>query len=323
VRQLAELGLSRDPGDGDSGHVGMLLETLDRGGDTPVYRVSVATELLGHEADQAGDRHPEAVTLMPIGFIYDPTSAQLSDRLTPQERQLNQEISRLEVVRTKGEEAPRYVPRLYAVGGAWSQRALEDAEQAQARQALADKVRYFAVGGTAVLLNEVEASLRKPEAEAERQRMVRRILEQGAGDFRTLVAILSLLNSRPVVQSDVRVAPGVRMEIRGRRLPYLERHTVRLAVPKSRAEALVEQQIAEGRPRRAHEVRGTMCHSRDLSSRCRHSWSRDARGVERCVICGGRRWWRRPHMRGDARLGFVEKDYRVEARHDAPACDGN
>jgi hypothetical protein len=101
------------------------------------------------------------------------------------------------------------------------------------------------------------------------------------------------------------------MTVRGRKLRYLERRRVRLTVPRSTALASVRASGA-GRPRRAHEVRGTMCHSRDTDRSCIHDWQPQTANREVCTCCGGRRWWRRPHQRGDARLGLVLKDYRVE-----------
>lgn len=80
-----------------------------------------------------------------------------------------------------------------------------------------------------------------------------------------------------------------------------------------------------GVPKRRHKVRGTWCHrltgDRALRKGCTHDWVPDPefeavddpneRDHWLCQSCGGARWRRHAHMRGDASIGYVEKGYRL------------
>lgn len=68
---------------------------------------------------------------------------------------------------------------------------------------------------------------------------------------------------------------------------------------------------------RAHEVRGTWANY-DRNPNCDHEWqeveSEDDIPRYFCIKCSQRRSWRKAHVRGDATLGWVRKQYSVTAK---------
>ena len=104
---------------------------------------------------------------------------------------------------------------------------------------------------------------------------------------------------------------------RGRR--FVEHHTVRLLLPAEAAMNEIDLAFGSGIPRRAHEVKGhyaVRVAGRDGARRtCFHEWSEpDEEDRRVCARCNALRYWRPTHMRGDASLGIVTKDYSVSAR---------
>lgn len=72
----------------------------------------------------------------------------------------------------------------------------------------------------------------------------------------------------------------------------------------------VESEQQRLSPRR-HEVRAHYKH-RHLTPGCEHQWTPvEDKKQWRCTCCGGLRYLCREHLRGDAGVGFVKKDYQI------------
>jgi hypothetical protein len=143
-----------------------------------------------------------------------------------------------------------------------------------------------------------------------------------------VVAILLALN-RPAITRLTTTPPGSGL-YRGKNTVYHTHTSVTIdldPIPGLRAEIA----SGPGALRRRHEVRGHYCH--DANARdyhriagCIHEWlpadeewtplggayKADRVNHWLCEACGGKRWWKTEHTRGDATLGFVSHDdYRV------------
>lgn len=135
---------------------------------------------------------------------------------------------------------------------------------------------------------------------------------KGGGGLAAVTCLLLLLN-RPRLYRTVREVPA-RRRFSGGRLTALAAHTV-VTIDLSVDEVLLRLSGGEdAAPRRSHEVRGHFAHDQryrnGTAAGCDHSFVRDiagARPMDRwtCALCGGRRWWRREHVRGDAGAGRV------------------
>jgi len=144
------------------------------------------------------------------------------------------------------------------------------------------------------------------------------------GDFKNHVGMLLMLNQPSLTQ--YALVPRTRGWIGHRPKPYMAHREVRVAsdpVPRVRQ---LSHGGGEGSLRRRHRVRGHYCtNAQARSGGCIHQWQ--AAGAEWkpvavavgddperwvCDVCGGRRWWRADHARGDAGLGWVEHTYRVD-----------
>jgi hypothetical protein len=111
------------------------------------------------------------------------------------------------------------------------------------------------------------------------------------GELRHIFALLSTLNDLPTQERDVQ-HPGVFIDIRGKRQPFLEHREVSIKVPTHRSLRSLAIRALTAIHRRRHEVRG---HWRTL-----HRGKPEERKV-----------WIKEHERGDASLGRITYDYRV------------
>lgn len=114
-----------------------------------------------------------------------------------------------------------------------------------------------------------------------------------SGSLRFLVFALALINTAAIEYDHQPATPGRNIG-GGRSIPYLDHRTVRIHVPVGTrvvTRYLTSQLVAAHR--RAHQVRG-------------HWRAAHVRGTK--VI---QRSWVRPHIRGDASLGFVNQDHTV------------
>lgn len=163
------------------------------------------------------------------------------------------------------------------------------------------------------------------------------MLRGSVGDLRTIIAILLVMN-RPSLTRYVEDVPHHRGFIRGKLRPFMSHTTVQIALDPIPVLRLIGTPAGEAIERRRHEVRGTYCHdkvSRDYRriAGCVHEyqatnkdwtpWTREDEATEGqpfhwvCASCGGKRWWRKDHSRGDVGIGFVVHDaYQVT---DSPA----
>jgi hypothetical protein len=108
------------------------------------------------------------------------------------------------------------------------------------------------------------------------------------GELPLLWVLLATINDLPIIKSEVRSARGFMAKHSYHK--YLDHVTVTLHVPEREYRKVAKRAIAASR-RRAHQVRG--------------HWRKDWRHA-------GERIWVREHQRGDAALGFVTHDYRIE-----------
>jgi hypothetical protein len=120
-----------------------------------------------------------------------------------------------------------------------------------------------------------------------------RLIYSGA-ELRKALTLLSAINDVPTGVKHVELAHGFFAQ--GRYRKFLDHHIVTITLPKGRDPQKVARDVIAKARRRAHQVRG--------------HWRRDWRHE-------GLRIWVHEHQRGDASLGFVTHDYRVEY----PAAD--
>lgn len=153
------------------------------------------------------------------------------------------------------------------------------------------------------------------------------------GDFKNVVALLLMLN-QPSATHYIHVA-GTRGWVGNKPRPFMAHHTVEVSLDAVSQIVKLSQGDGTGELRRRHRVRGHYCH--DETAReymriagCVHEWeacdydwtplgAHSAHVLDpehwKCVVCGGKRWWRAQHERGDASKGFVDHpDYRVTAK---------
>lgn len=139
------------------------------------------------------------------------------------------------------------------------------------------------------------------------------------GDPRFAVTVLGLLQQ---TRYESTAAPREKQSrfLRGHRVKYMEQHVLTIVAPKERIVTPHVPAQGHGATRRAHEVIGHWCYrlaDRIQAARCpAHHWFNsdpDHPNRQTCSQCGWQRWWRRACQRGDAGVGFVDKDYRVIA----------
>jgi hypothetical protein len=136
-------------------------------------------------------------------------------------------------------------------------------------------------------------------------------LEGARGEARTLAAILLMLyNKKHVKLTD---HPAERRMVRGKSRPYMAHTTVEISLTDP-VEIRRAFGSGHGSPKRRHEVRTHYAHKR-IAMRCEHEWVKlETEENERweCSKCGGLRFLRREHLRGDGAIGFVTKKYVVK-----------
>jgi hypothetical protein len=151
------------------------------------------------------------------------------------------------------------------------------------------------------------------------------------GETRNIVTMLLMLN-RPTLTRHVGSPPTVRGFIKGKVAPFMNHTRVTIDIDAVPTMRLLGTPSGEGVPRRLHEVRGHFCHNAEAHeyariAGCQHEWVAcddlwtpmaatrisDANHWV-CDVCGGKRWWKHEHERGDRRRGSViHDDYDVTA----------
>lgn len=141
------------------------------------------------------------------------------------------------------------------------------------------------------------------------------IYQNGAGELRNMLAILLLMN-RPSLTRFVRDVPRRRGFVRGKLRPFMGHSVVTIDLSPVPTLRRLGTPADDGTPRRRHEVRGHYCHNdayrQGTRLGCEHAFVRDEAATHPedswlCTGCGGKRWWRSMHHRGDAGTGFVQK----------------
>ena len=110
-----------------------------------------------------------------------------------------------------------------------------------------------------------------------------------------VIALLSLMNYDYFVE-EPQVGQLQGAKVKRNMTPHDSHLRVKLTLPKTKGRVIVPKQVqrSESYGVRQHEVAGHYCHKRDEHNNIIKSW------------------YRRPHTRGDARLGVITKDYVVE-----------
>jgi hypothetical protein len=121
------------------------------------------------------------------------------------------------------------------------------------------------------------------------ERQQRAMFYEGAAELRRALTLLSAINDVPVGVRQVEQSRG--FVARGRYRRFLSHSVISILLPKGRDPRRVARDAIAAARRRAHQVRG--------------HWRRDWRHE-------GLRIWVHEHQRGDASLGFVTHDYKVE-----------
>lgn len=147
------------------------------------------------------------------------------------------------------------------------------------------------------------------------ERFQYRVMDQlstnSAGDLRTIIAMLLFLNrtSNDLYINEVGHAQKM---VRTRPTPLLKHSVIKLKLnPLPRLRKLC---AGPGVMRRLHDVRGHYCHNKEARfSGCMHDWIETKPLHWECSLkCGGLRWWRNEHKRGNADKGTVTSHYQVE-----------
>jgi len=150
------------------------------------------------------------------------------------------------------------------------------------------------------------------DSNRETQRQANDLLKEWTGVMRRMWALLATINDLPVEFKEVKAARGFMAKRNYHR--FLDHKTITLTIPASEYVKVARAAVAQAR-RRGHDVRG---HWRKdwrnpPSILCEHVWT-PTEHYNECSICKGRKLWIRDHQRGDASLGFVVHDYRVEQK---------
>jgi hypothetical protein len=122
---------------------------------------------------------------------------------------------------------------------------------------------------------------------------LRRAMAGGGPELRKALTLLAAINDVPIGIRHVEPSRGFIAQARYRK--FLDHNVITITLPKGRDPQKVARQVIALARRRAHQVRG--------------HWRRDWRHE-------GNRIWIKEHNRGDASLGFVTHDYRVELENE-------
>jgi hypothetical protein len=139
------------------------------------------------------------------------------------------------------------------------------------------------------------------------------------GQIRWLVAALGMLNEVPVRTDHIQ--PSHSMRAGATRHNFVDYHKCTLRLPKTRPIPYLERYLSNvERKHRAHEVRGhwrTYLHEQHCAAE-QHDWEYDhVDGYRLCGKCMAYGRFIHEHVRGDASLGWVKKDYVVKLDHQA------
>jgi hypothetical protein len=151
-------------------------------------------------------------------------------------------------------------------------------------------------------------------------------MSECTGDLRNVIACLLMLN-RPTITKYVDDLPQSRGWLKNKLVPYWSHTTVTINLDPKPILRLIGTDRESGVTKRRHEVEGHYCHDKEWRdygtiAGCIHEpIDTDADWIPLvgvyapstvehwvCKVCGGKRWWRSEHLRGDANKGWVIKD---------------
>lgn len=137
-------------------------------------------------------------------------------------------------------------------------------------------------------------------------------LMAGAGELRTVQAMLLALNQPQVIQyTSVGRAVGLS---RGKRTVYHSHSVIDIDLGKRKQTRRLFAGGTHATPAR-HRVRGHFVHYHTKKG-CEHDWPLAPERIDppawTCKRCGGLRVWKKHFLRGDASKGFVTNEYNVE-----------
>jgi hypothetical protein len=138
---------------------------------------------------------------------------------------------------------------------------------------------------------------------------IQAMMDGSIGEVRNILMCLLWLNQPRLI--DIETVPAARGYYKGKFRPYSAYHLVDIKKEVTRRRAL--NVFREHSKHRRHEVQA---YFRNFNKHegCEHQWplypDQDGRWV--CPSCGQWRVRVKEHMRGDASVGFVSKDYLVK-----------
>lgn len=264
-----------------------------------------------------GDTALDACDFQPFHWLVD-----FSDEATAfrEEHWLGQEarLERLIPVTVGGYTEARAMPWLAVAGGVrgadkW---ARDRKVTTQLNRRLLGRLSRFQ--RSAVQQVEAHGLLR----DAGFRQMLINNLKEAAGQVRFVLGCLAMLQRRIVLPGEPYAQRGRRL-VSGKSLPFFGYRQITLEVPGVRRVTAAFKQQEPAAPKRRHEVAASWCYNAEARAGCadeRHDW-RPIVPEQRyqCIRCGGKRWRRREHQRGDASLGWVHQDRVVKS---APSSAG-
>jgi hypothetical protein len=141
---------------------------------------------------------------------------------------------------------------------------------------------------------------------------------ENGGMLRWIVTVLAMLAEVPVRSSELQRASGSRL-VGTLRRPYMDYHRLSIKLPKTRPLAYIQRKLDKGdaRHHRAHEVRSHWrTYVEPHQVKCEHQWLvDDPNGYRLCEKCEAYSRLIKEHVRGDATLGWVRKEYYLETNH--------
>lgn len=172
--------------------------------------------------------------------------------------------------------------------------------------------------GLRALRNNHSATLAPVISGTDASPMWERISNASAGDLRNIIALLLFLNRTANITLEEGV-PTTQGWIRRKPRPLLSHRVIKLKLdPMPR---LMRLAAGIGVKRRLHDVRGHFCHDRTAREGCPHGeehagdfgeWWEEYDVLRwACTRCGGKRWWKREHKRGQKDIGAVVQEYEV------------
>ena len=139
--------------------------------------------------------------------------------------------------------------------------------------------------------------------------IMKSMFTSAAGDLRNIIALLLFMNRTQDIRIDDQLPPH-RGWVGPRPALLLKHSVIRLKLdPKPMFRKLYGR---GGSWRRRHDVKGHFCHDKKAHAhRHDHDWTETHVNQWRCLLCGGKKWWKKHHQRGHMEKGYVATSYEV------------